>query len=159
MTQVLVVEFDEALRGTLDMVLSEADHYAVTGVTTEAAALTYLASAPEGIVAVCSNTHADHHLSMAFFAAVRADKRLRTQHQYVLLSTDPARIPPALRMDLKRLHAPILVKPFDVDVLLAAVAQAARRLTPTGPQWLLLRVQVTVESMQTWLLDTAARFR
>jgi hypothetical protein len=43
-SQVLVVEFDELLRGVLHDLLTTVDHYAVTEVTTEAAALDYLAT-------------------------------------------------------------------------------------------------------------------
>src|SRR5262249_55877643 len=110
MTEVLVVEFDEALRGTLDVVLTGVGHYAVTSVTTEAAALDSPATSPAGVVAVCSNSHPDHHLSTPFFAAVVADRRLAWRHQYLLLFTDPAKIPVALRAHLRRLHAPILPK-------------------------------------------------
>jgi CheY-like chemotaxis protein len=159
MTHVLVVEFDEALRGTLDVVLSEVGHYTVMSVTTEAAALNYLAVCPEGVIAVCSNSHPDHHLSTAFFAAVVADKRLARWHRYILLSTDPAKIPSALRAHLRRLHAPILPKPFDVDVLLATVAQAARRLTRPGPQWLLMGLEATGDAVRGWLLESVARLR
>jgi CheY-like chemotaxis protein len=159
MTQVVVVEFDEALRGTLRVVLSDEGHYEVTEVTTEEAALDYLADCPEGVVVVCSNTHADHHLSMAFFAAVAADKQLARQHQYLLLSTDPAKIPRALRMNLTRLHAPIVPKPFDVETLLATVAQAARRLAPPVPQRLLMRLEAAGDSVRRWLLNGVARRR
>jgi hypothetical protein len=158
-TQVVVVEFDEALRGVLRDILTTIDHYAVTELTTEEAALTHLVAIPESVVALCSNTHADHHLSTAFFAAVVADKRLRMRHRYLLLSTNPARIPATLRVDLKQLGAPILSKPFDMDVLLATVAEAARRLTPTGPQGLLMRLEATGQAVRSWLLATTARLR
>ena len=159
MTLVMVLEFDEELRGVLHEILTTADHYAVTELTTEDAALTYLAATPEGVVALCSNTDADHHLSTAFFAAVVADKRLRTRHRYLLLSTNPAGIPTPLRVDLKRLGAPILPKPFDLDVLLETVAKAARYLAPTGPQWLLVRLEATGEAVRKRVLNTTARLR
>lgn len=73
--QVLAVEFDELLRGVLHDLLTTVHHYAVTEVTTEAAALDSLASSPEGVGAVWSKRHPDHYLSTAFFAAVVADKR------------------------------------------------------------------------------------
>jgi hypothetical protein len=76
-----------ASRGVLHDLLTDVDHYEVTEVSTEAVALAYLAACPEGVVTVCSNSHPDHHLSTACFAAVVADKRLAQRHQYILLST------------------------------------------------------------------------
>jgi DNA-binding NtrC family response regulator len=128
MTRVLILELDEDLRGALHQMLTTVGHYAVTTVTTEAAGLELLATSAESVVAVCSNVHADHHLSAAFFAAVVADERVARRHQYILLSTDPARIPEPLRADLSRLQAAIVPKPFDMDALLAAVREAASRL-------------------------------
>src|SRR5258707_15780243 len=65
------------------------------------------------LVVLCSNKHADHHLSASFFAHVAVDARLATQHQYILLSSNPATIPPALATHLTQLGAPVIPKPFD----------------------------------------------
>jgi hypothetical protein len=122
-----------ASRGVLHDLLTDVDHYEVTEVSTEAVALAYLAACPEGVVTVCSNSHPDHHLSTACFAAVVADKRLAQRHQYILLSTNPSKIPVALRADLRRLLPAILPKPFDLDVLLTTVRGAASRLVLMRP--------------------------
>ncbi len=131
MTRVLVVEFDEATRDTLHEMLAYAGHDVVAA-TMDPASLTRLAACPDRLVVLCSNKHADHHLSASFFAHVAADARLVTQHQYILLSSNPATIPPALAAHLTQLQAPVIPKPFDMDALLAAVAMAAERLAPTS---------------------------
>lgn len=139
MTKVLVVEIDDALRGTVHDILDTAeDAYEFTEVGAETDALTYLTTQPtaEGVVVVCSNKTIDHHLLAAFFASVVADKRLARHHRYILLSSSPARIPAEMRAHLVQLHAPILAKPFDMDVLLAAVSEAATQLAAArSPLW------------------------
>jgi hypothetical protein len=136
---VLVVEFDDAVRGTLRDVLGIAgERYAVIEVETETEALAYLASPPaaEGMVVVCSNKFADHRLSAAFFSTVIADRRLARRHQYIMLSSSPEHLPGALRACLRQLHAPVLPKPFDVDDFLAAASSAADRLAlARSPAW------------------------
>ena len=131
---VLVIEFDESLRGVLHDALRTAAHdYAVTEVATGIEALAVLARQPESMVVVCSNQEADHHQSAAFFAAVIANKRLATRHQYLMLSTTPALIPDALHRHLASLHAAILSKPFELDALLALVEEAVARRAMTRP--------------------------
>jgi DNA-binding response OmpR family regulator len=135
MTHVVLVEFDELLRGALGDLLADAG-YAVTQIDTERAALDALTRDGEGVVLVCSNRDADHHLTAGLFAAVAADARLAARHRYILLSTNPAAIPAALRAHLTDLNVPILPKPFDADVLLATVRDVATRhapeVAPTG---------------------------
>ena len=131
---VLIIEFDECIRGALHDALRTAAHdYAVTEVATDAEALAVLTRQPEAMVVVCSNREAHHHHCTAFFAAVVADKRLATRHQYLLLSTAPALIPDALHTHLAVLHAAILSKPFELDALLALVEEAAARRAMTHP--------------------------
>lgn len=129
MTRVLVVEFDEATRDTLHEMLTYAGYDVVTA-TMDPASLTYLAACLDRLVVLWSNKHADHHLGASFFAHVAADTRLATQHHYILLSSNPATIPPALAAHLTQLQAPVIPKPFEMDALLAAVAMAAARLAP-----------------------------
>jgi hypothetical protein len=85
------------------------------------------------MVVVCSNRDADHHLSAAFFEQVAADERLASRHQYLMLSSTPAAIPPELQTHLAQLHAAILPKPFDLETLEAYVYEAAGQLAHTHP--------------------------
>jgi hypothetical protein len=129
-TQVVVLEFDEQLRGALHDVLTLYNHYAVTDLVEVTAGIDCLAATPGGMVVVVSNRDMDHHMSVAFFAAVAANEQIAQRHRYILLSTDPLRIPEGLQTHLAHLNARILVKPFDIDALLDAVRQAAASLTP-----------------------------
>ena len=128
MTQVVVLEFDEQLRGALHDALTLYDRYFVTDLSEEMAGVQYLAATPAGVVVVVSNRDMDHHMSAAFFAAVAADEQLARRHRYILLSTDPTRMPDCLRAHLAQLNVTILAKPFDVDDLLAAVREATASL-------------------------------
>jgi len=127
---VLVVEFDGSVRDVLRDIFTDAG-YRVYAATTDAAAFDFLAQSPDGVIALCSNKDADHHLSAAFFAHVVADERLASRHQYLMLSTNRSLMPPDLQAHLAQLDATILPKPFDVDTLLARVRESAARLAPT----------------------------
>jgi CheY-like chemotaxis protein len=129
MAPVLVVEYDDDVRDVLHDILTDAG-CEVTEATTDVAALDFLAASPDGVVVVCSNKDADHHRSAAFFAQVAADERLASRHQYLMLSSNPPLIPPALEAHLAQLHAAILPKPFDMDFLVARVHETAARLAP-----------------------------
>jgi CheY-like chemotaxis protein len=129
---VLVVEYDEDVRDVLHDILTDAN-YEVTEATTDAAALDFLATFPDGMVVVCSNRDADHHRSAAFFSQVAVDERFTARHQYLMLSSTPSAIPPELQTHLAQLHAAILPKPFDMETLEAYVHEAATRLAHTHP--------------------------
>lgn len=129
MAPVLVLEYDDAVRNVLHDILTDAG-FDVTEATTDAAALDFLATCPDGAVVVCSNRDADHHLTAAFFSQVVADEHFTTRHQYLLLSTNPSLIPPDLQTHLAQLNATILPKPFDVETLEASVHEAAAWLAP-----------------------------
>jgi CheY-like chemotaxis protein len=128
MTQVVVVEFDEASRAMLHDILALDGHYPVIAFSDEMAALAYLTAAPERVIAVVSNQDVHHQRSAAFFAAVAADEQLVTRHQYLMLSTNPREMPAGLQANLTYLQATILTKPFELDTLLAAVREEAARL-------------------------------
>lgn len=83
-----------------------------------------------GVVVVCGNQDADHHLTAAFFAQVAAGERLASRHRYLLLSSNPALIPPALEAHLIQLNAVVLPKPFDLEIVVICVREAAARLAP-----------------------------
>ncbi|HEX6800743.1 MAG TPA: response regulator [Ktedonobacterales bacterium] len=60
--------------------------------------------------------------------AVAADAALATRHAYVLVTANATTLPLAFVTLLSRLGVPIIPKPFDIDELMEAVAQAAARL-------------------------------
>jgi len=126
---VLVVESDDDVRDVLHEVLTGAG-FEVIEHATDAAALDFLAASSDGMVVLYSNKYADHHRSAAFFAQVVADERFTSRHQYLLLSSNPLLIPPALQTHLTQLNAAILPKPFDIDFLVARVHETAAWLAP-----------------------------
>jgi hypothetical protein len=107
----VVVEIDEALRGVLHDILALDGSYDVTELPDHTAAVTYLASAPEGVIAICSNRDAHHQRCAAFFAVAATDERLVTRHRYLMLSTNPARTSDGLRAALAHLGALVLEQP------------------------------------------------
>jgi two-component system KDP operon response regulator KdpE len=58
-----------------------------------------------------------------------AEPRLATRHAFILISAWPDR-PPELMALLDALSVPVVSKPFDLEELLAVIAQTARRLEP-----------------------------
>ena len=130
MVRVLIVNFDKDVPDTVhDVLATLVGRRNVTDASTMEIALGFLARWPEGVVVVCGNKHADHHLAAAFFAGVVADPPVAERHQYILLSSEPMRIPHELYAHLRQLNAAILPKPVGSDVLIARVHAAAVRLT------------------------------
>jgi hypothetical protein len=134
---VVVVECDEASRALLHDILALDGHYSVViAFAVETAALASRAAAPARVIAVVSKRDVHHQRSAVFFAAVAADERLVTRHRYLLLSTNPREMPAGLQAKLTSLQATILVTPFELETLLAAVREEAARLaTRPLPLW------------------------
>jgi hypothetical protein len=61
-------------------------------------------------------------------SGLEANPRLLNWHRYVCLTRAPERLTLAVRNALVVFGIPILAEPFDIDELLAAVAQASERL-------------------------------
>jgi hypothetical protein len=131
---VVVGEWDEASRALLHDILALDGHYSVIAFADETAALASRAAAPARVIVVVSKREVHHQRSAAFFAVVAAGERLVTRHRYLLLSTNPREMPAGLQAKLTSLQATILVTPFEVETLLAAVREeAARRATRPLP--------------------------
>lgn len=128
MTQMLVLEFDETLRDSLRDLLADVGQCPVTAVATETEGLEVLKTSSDPLVVVVSNQDADHHRSAWFFAQVVNDPDRTARHRYIMLSTNPAAMPPSLQSCLTQLHAIILGKPFTVDELLNATQTAVAQL-------------------------------
>lgn len=60
--------------------------------------------------------------------AVAADRTLRDQHAYVVMTANAPPLPDDLTALLDLLAIPVLRKPFDIDQLVQLVGEAARRL-------------------------------
>jgi CheY-like chemotaxis protein len=121
---VLVVERGSSLRHCLGLVLQDGG-YAVTTLPTCDEALAYLRVCLDPTVVLVSNATPDHQLEADFFAAVAVGGQPLTRHRYVLLTTTPEHVSPALRRQLADLNVPILTKPFTLNRLLTEVYDAA----------------------------------
>ena len=124
---ILVAEDDELLRQTLRLLFEE-EGYAVLEAADGRQVLELLRTSPQPLVVVLD-------LLMATFSgeevlyAVAKDHRLRRRHAFVLVSAAP-HLSRRLRLMrvLTQLAVQRIAKPFDIDVLLDAVAQATRRV-------------------------------
>jgi len=131
----LVVDADDGIRSVL-RALPEDAGYAVAEVTSWEAGRRYLRGHPGALVVLL-----DVSLPRPRDVALRRRARRRVLRRVlvrfavptrrrvlVLLSTNPTRaLGPALA-PARALGVPIVLKPFDIDDLLAAVASAARRV-------------------------------
>jgi CheY-like chemotaxis protein len=126
-TPILVAEDDELLRHTLRLLFEE-EGYAVLEAADGRQVLELLRTSPQPLVVVLD-------LLMATFSgeevlyAVATDRRLRRRHAFVLVTAAP-HLSRRLRLMrvLTQLAIQRIAKPFDIDVLLDAVAQATRRV-------------------------------
>lgn len=123
---VLVADDEEDLRATLRTLL-EGEGYAVSEAGDGAAALTAIRTSTEPMV-VLLDLLMPVMSGDAVLAAVAADPILAARDAYVLLTADSRPLLAPLAQVIAALNVQIVAKPFDIDVLLAVVAQAAARL-------------------------------
>jgi two-component system response regulator MprA len=123
---VLVVDDDPDVRETLRRALHE-EGYGLCEAADGVQALTALRTSARPLVTVL-----DYRLPGMtggdVLAALAADPQVAGRHTFVLVTADPEWLPPGLVLWADRRGIRIVPKPFDVDGLLAAVAEAAGRL-------------------------------
>ncbi len=131
MTQVLIVDDDDDTREALRFLLEDA------GYTVAEAA-----DGVEGLMAIQTSdvplvVLLDYSMprlnGIEVLQAVARDARLAAQHAFILLTAMSAYRFQAAEADFATLSVLIIVKPFDVDALLEAIASAARRLPAVPP--------------------------
>jgi two-component system, OmpR family, response regulator len=124
--QVCVIEDDEATRLTVRELLEE-EGYEVIEAENGRAGLALLNAASERLIVVL-----DHQLpgldGCDLLALVAQDGALRDRHTYVFMSASPAQAQDDCEEVIDDLDAALLPKPFNIDELVAAVREAARRL-------------------------------
>jgi CheY-like chemotaxis protein len=123
---VLVVDDDPDVRETLWWALQQ-EGYGICEAADGVQALTALRTSARPLVTVL-----DYRLpgmsGGEVLAAVAADQHVAGRHTFVLVTADPELLPPGLVLWADRQGIRIVPKPFEVDALLAAVAEAAGRL-------------------------------
>lgn len=121
---VLVLEEDIDIR----MVLAElcaSEGYDVVQTHDALRAAAYLRGSGEPVVVLCGNGDASHLRLLAFFARVAAQVPIAARHRYICLTSAPSHVPAPLRAVFDQFAVQVLTKPFDIDVVLLAVAHAA----------------------------------
>ena len=129
MARVVVVDGDADLRDTLRMLLEDAG-YTVAECDDGLDCLRVLRASPTPLVVLLENL-LRRMMGEAVLRAVAADPCLAGRHAYVVLTTSPCALLPHTQHLPAGLSVPVIAKPFELDELLNAVAQAAGRLMPT----------------------------
>lgn len=123
-TRVLVLEEDADIRDVLRELLA-GEGYEVVVARDAMDAVAHLRASRKPVVVLCGNADATHLHLLAFFARLATQVPAATRHHYICLTSAPYHIPMPLRAVFGRLAVQVLTKPFDVDILLLAVAHAA----------------------------------
>lgn len=123
MAHVFVVDDDPGIRAVLRSALEAEDHAvleAADGVST----LQELRASPWPLV-VLLDLRMPHLDGAGVLGTVAGDRVLAQRHRFLLLTSNPLSLPPALGTLLACLNVPVVSKPFDVDTLLNVVAHLA----------------------------------
>jgi two-component system, NtrC family, response regulator AtoC len=125
-TYALIVDDDEGIRETLATILDD-EGYVVLEARDGLEALALLRVFPHALV-VLLDLWMPRLGGEDVLAAVAADSALVSRHAFVLVTANLATASPELQHLLAALAVPVVRKPFDIDVLLSAIAVAVRRL-------------------------------
>ncbi|MGH7085066.1 MAG: response regulator [Acetobacteraceae bacterium] len=117
---------DEAIRDTLRLVLEDAG-YQVETVADGATALARMRGAQSPFIVLLDLIMPGMDGADVLDAAA-SDVDLTTRHVYILMTAAQVNLTTEVSGTLARMHAALLYKPFDLDVLLAMVAEARTRL-------------------------------
>src|SRR5260370_27017794 len=123
MAHVFVVDDDPWMRAVLRSALEAEDH-AVLEAADGVSALQELRASPWQLV-VLLDLRMPHLDGAGVLGTVTGDRVLAERHRYLLLTSNPLPLPPALGTLLACLNVPVVSKPFDVDSLLDVVAHLA----------------------------------
>ena len=125
--RVLVVDDDDQIRETARDTLEE-DGYRVTLARDGAEALSILRATRERLV-VLLDLRMPGLDGAGVLGVVAGDRALARQHAFVLMTADSRTMTLAFASLLTQLEVPVLKKPWDLDELLASVAEAEARLS------------------------------
>lgn len=123
---VLVVDDDDDLRASLRYLL-EMEGYEVEEARDGIEALDRLRTSEQRLV-VLLDLMMPRLSGMEVLNAVAADERLAERHAYLIVTANRDTIQPPFSGLLRRLEVPVVMKPYDVDEILAVVAKVTRKL-------------------------------
>jgi CheY-like chemotaxis protein len=126
MVRVLIVDGDQSVRERLRLALDDAE-YEVVEVSDERSAFDALRTRPDHFV-VLVNHNPPHLDGEAVIQVVAADRHLATQHSYLLTAINPLQLSTECFARLIGLGGSVVRIPFDLDMLLELIAQAATKL-------------------------------
>jgi CheY-like chemotaxis protein len=125
---VLVADDDPAVREMLHWVLQESGYGVCdAGDGVQALALLYANRQP---LVVLLDYWMPRMTGGEVLRTVAGDPRVADRHAFVLMTSDPDGLPPALCALAAQRGIPIVAKPFELVTLLGVVAQATQRLQP-----------------------------
>lgn len=123
---VCVIEDDTAIRETLRLLLEDAG-YQLIEATDGRSGLTILRESAERLIALI-----DYKLPALdgcdLLQLIADDDALRERHAFIFVTASPQRAKDDCGDTLEELNAPIVPKPFHIDEVLDAVAEAAQRI-------------------------------
>jgi len=125
-TTVLVADDDPDIRETVRDIL-EAEGYGVLKAQNGLEALDLLRATSPPLV-VLLDLQMPQLDGAGVLGVVAANKKLATRNHYILMTAHARSLPLAFAHLLFRLHILLLPKPFDIDQVLAMVADAAHTL-------------------------------
>lgn len=130
MGQVLIVDDDQELRELLRAILEEEGYQVIEAADGDTAL--NLLHRGQGRWVVLLDYLMPHGGGKQVLQMVSQDGELSTRHSYVLLTARTRVSLPVLEL-AETLSIPVLRKPFDLEVLLATVAQAFSRIEVGRP--------------------------
>jgi two-component system, chemotaxis family, chemotaxis protein CheY len=122
----LVVDDDAAIRETLHQLLED-EGYSVAQAPDGVIALETLRSTPDRMV-VLLDVMMPRLDGRGVLEAVTDDGRLMRQHRFVVMTAAANTLSGPLMQLMRQVDAPALIKPFNIDRLLALVSEAASQL-------------------------------
>lgn len=125
MSDVLVVDDDEAIRETIRLVLEDTNHHVIE-VSDGEQALHLLRESPVPLVVLLDLVMPKVN-GIEFLNTVNADPHLKAFHSIVLMTANSANLLQEVGPLLQEMHIEVIAKPFDIDSLLETVERVSQR--------------------------------
>lgn len=126
MSAVLVVDNDLATCETLRYLLEDADYTPILA-NNGPAGLTILREYPQPLVVLFDFMMPEMD-GDGFMDAVLRDGERATRHAFICITASPQKFLAGVHAHIATLQVPVITKPFNIDALLQAIADAYARL-------------------------------